>query len=301
MPYAKPVQLYLCNEWCFLGVGKFRFHRLYTNLFDYQYYSISDYKIFKWAKPADEAVENSMLNLIRAKQKISPPTWTEDFTNITERLTVLAALLRSKTVNDSFILTGSSCRYMPINGQPFIQWKFESHIATYGKSLIFFILPLMGRIFFLLFLKNTVLRAAALILSVHFMVYNMLMYLVTSAIFTCRWNGLDPNAGATWWCRSTGFLQQIHRACFLHCIWYSFEFMHLVFWMPWFFVAFKRLFNTVWWKTCSSPGYAAGIFFLFYFWCAENCWSHLPCGACTKKITNGKGIRLKWRLILSLV
>ncbi|MFN8252553.1 MAG: DUF3667 domain-containing protein [Ferruginibacter sp.] len=268
VPYAKPVQLYLVmSVLFFLGVGKIGSTDYIPNLFDYQYYSISDYKIFKWAKPADEAVENSMLNLIRAKQKAITTHLAEDFAHNGALDSAGGMWLRSKTVNDSFYINRQQLQVYANNlGSRLFNEKFESHIATYGKSLIFFILPLIAAFFFLLFFKKIRFYGAALILSVHFMVYNMLMYLVTSAIFYLPYKWFGSKAGGYLmapfdWVFYNKFTEPVSTFVFG----YSFEFMHLVFWMPWFFVAFKRLFNTVWWKNLLISWLCSRVFFYFIF------------------------------------
>jgi hypothetical protein len=45
----------------------------------------------------------------------------------------------------------------------------------------------------------------------------------------------------------------------------EFEFLHLLFWIPWLYIAFRRLFNTVWWKNLLIAYFCSRIFFFFIF------------------------------------
>jgi hypothetical protein len=45
----------------------------------------------------------------------------------------------------------------------------------------------------------------------------------------------------------------------------QFEFLHLLFWMPWLFVAFKRLFNIPWWQNLLLSYFLSKVFYFLIF------------------------------------
>lgn len=268
VPYAKPVQLYLVMSVVFfLGVGKIGSTDYIPNLFDYQFYSISDYKIFRWAQPVDEAVENGITGMINHKQTAITEELTEGLKQYKRLDSAGGLLLKSKKLQDSFYIAGPKVPvYINNVSSSLFNEKFSSHIATYGKSLIFLMLPLIAAFLFLLFYKKIRFYGAALIFSVHFMVYNMLVYLVTSAIFYLPLKWYGSNAGQYLMAPFdllfyNKYAQPVSSFLFGN----SFEFMHLVFWMPWFFVAFKRLFGTIWWKNLLISWLCSRIFFYLIF------------------------------------
>lgn len=268
VPYAKPVQLYLVmSVLFFLGVSKIGSTDYIPNLFDYQYYSLSEYKTLQWTKPVDEAVEKGMLHLIKEKQQEITADLRKNLLKRGSIDTAGGMWVISRAVSDSFYLTRQQAQvYMNHVGSRLFNEKFDGHIATYGKSLIFFILPLIAAFLFLLFFKKIRFYGAALILSVHFMVYNMLAYLVTSAIFYLPLKWFGSKAGFYLmtpfeWVFYNKFTAPVSS----FVLGGSFEFMHFIFWMPWLFVAFKRLFNTVWWKNLLISWFCSRVFFYLIF------------------------------------
>lgn len=268
VPYAKPVQLYLVMSIIFfLGVTKIGSTDYIPSLFDYQYYSLSDYKIFKWAKPVDEAFEKGMVNMITAKQNEIAAGLKETNTSTSKFDTTGGLWLKSRLVTDSLYIDKSHIPvYINNTAGKILNLKFSGSIATYGKSLIFFILPFMAAFIFLLFFKKIKYYGSALTLSVHFMVYNMLVYLVTSAIFYLPIKWFHSNAGTYLMAPFEWiFYNKVTEPFSSFVFGGSFEFMHIVFWMPWFFIAFKRLFNTVWWKNLLISWFCSRVFFYLLF------------------------------------
>lgn len=268
VPYAKPVQLYLVMSIVFfLGVSKIGSTDYIPSLFDYEYYSLSDYRILKWAKPADEAFEKGMFNLIKSKHSEIAGNLMK-VTKYNDELDTAGGIwLKARQISDSLYINKQQLPVYTYNtASKILNIKFSSSIATYGKSLIFLILPLMAAFIFLLFFKKIKHYGSALTLSVHFMVYNMLMYLVTSAIFYLPYKWFGSRAG--------GYLMAPFDWIFYNkytepvssfVLGPSFEFQHLVFWMPWFFAAFKTLFNTVWWKNLIISWLCSRVFFYLIF------------------------------------
>jgi hypothetical protein len=268
VPYAKPVQLYLVMSIIFfLGVTKIGSKDYIPTMFDYQYYSLSDYGFLKWAKPADEAIESRIFKMINDKQSEIADGLSKTSTPNSKLDTAGGLWLKSRLVTDSLYITKAQMPvYINNTAGKILNLKFSSSIATYGKSLIFLILPFMAAFIFLLFFKKIKYYGSALTLSVHFMVYNMLVYLVTSAIFYLPIKWFHSNAGSYFMAPFEWiFYNKITEPVSSFVFGQSFEFMHLVFWMPWFFIAFKRLFNTVWWKNLLISWLCSRVFFYLIF------------------------------------
>jgi hypothetical protein len=268
VPYAKPVQLYLVMSVVFfIGVSKIGSTDYIPSLYDYKYNYISDYSLFKWAAPLDKKIDNSINNLIQNKQteleNYVVKTYQEnDMTDSTG-----GTWIKSMEKKDSFYVSAkNSPMYFEKIARNIFLAKFKSNISTYGKTFIFAILPLVAGFFFLAFFKKIKYYGAALILSVHFMVYNMLFYLVTSAIYYLPRNWFHTEAGSylmkPFWLI---FYNQYTRPVSEFVFGNGFEFQHLLFWVPWFFVAFKRLFNAVWWKNILISWLCSRLFFFFIF------------------------------------
>lgn len=268
VPYAKPVQLYLVMSIIFfLGVTRIGVTDYIPNLFDYQFYSLSDYKLLKWAKPVDDAVNDGMLELIKTKQEHMIQEIDKSYASDSLLDRSGGMWVRSKRLNDSFYLGAKELHVYTSNmATRLFNEKFNSHIATYGKTLIFSLLPLMAAVFFLIFFRKLKFYGAALILSVHFMVYNMLVYLVTSAIFWLPYKWFNSNAGSYLMTPfSLVFYNKLTAPVSAFILGPGFEFQHLLFWMPWFFIAFKRLFNIVWWKNLLISWLCGRVFFYLIF------------------------------------
>lgn len=264
VPYAKPVQLYLVMSIIFfLGVTKIGSTDYIPNIFDYQYYSLSNYKLFKWAAPVDTAFENGMFSLIKSKQiEIA-----EGLKNNSDTDSAGGLWLKSRLATDSIYLSKTQLPvYINNTAGKILNSKFNGSIGTYGKSLIFLMLPVMAAFIFLLFFKKIKYYGSALTLSVHFMVYNMLVYLVTSAIIYLPLKWFGSRAGNYLMAPfELIFYNRFTEPFSTFVFGEGFEFMHLIFWMPWFFIAFKTLFNTVWWKNLLISWFCSRVFFYLIF------------------------------------
>ncbi len=268
VPYAKPVQLYLVMSVVFfIGVSKIGSTDYIPSIFDYQYYSLSDYKILKWAKPVDKAVKNGMLHLIDKKHAEISTKITQSFGKYEDIDSTGGFWIKTNSVNDSIYIDKQHLPvYLDQKTSDYFNTQFRANIATYGKTLIFFILPLLAAFLFLFFFKKLKYYGAALIFSVHFMVYNMLFYLVTSAIYYLPRNWFNTEAGSYlmepfWLVFYNSYTRPVSEFLFGN----GFEFQHLLFWMPWLFVAFRRLFNTVWWKNLLLSWFCSRLFFYLIF------------------------------------
>jgi Protein of unknown function (DUF3667) len=268
VPYAKPVQLYLVMSIIFfLGVTKIGVTDYIPALYDYQYYKVSNYKTLKWAKPVDDAVNRGIIKLIYTKHEVIVKDVEEMLKKYGELDSTGGIMLQNKTATDSIYISKQRIPvYIDDAAKRMFNIKFKTSIAAYGKTLIFFILPFIAAFIFLFFFKKLKYYGAALIFGVHFMVYNMVFYLVISCIYKLPKIWFDSNIGFNLTKPFELLFYNSYAAPVSNfLIGQGFEFDHFLFWMPWLFFAFKRLFNTVWWKNVLISWICCRIFFFLIF------------------------------------
>jgi hypothetical protein len=151
------------------------------------------------------------------------------------------------------------------------QSMFNANVGTFSKTLIFVLLPIFAAFFILFFFKKIKYYGAALIFATHFMVYNLCVYSLAELINVFS---THINKGLSWWMMKpfdlllyNQYIAPISEIIFGG----SFEFFHLVYWMPWLFIAFKRLFNTVWWKNLIISYTCSRVFFYLIFGVLKKC------------------------------
>ncbi len=268
VPYAKPVQLYLVMSIIFfLGVSKLGVTDYIPSLYDYTYYPLSGYKTLQWTKPLDEAVNRGIIKLIYAKHEETAKELNETLLKYGDLDSTGGILLKTKQGKDSLYLTKEKLPlYVDNVARQTFRARFKSSITAYGKTLIFFILPVIAAFIFLIFFKKIKYYGSALIFAVHFMVYNMLFYLVTSCIYKLPviWFGSQIGYNLTKPFELL-FYNKVTAPVSTFLIGSGFEFDHFIFWMPWLFFAFKRLFNTVWWKNLLISWICCRVFFFLIF------------------------------------
>jgi hypothetical protein len=144
--------------------------------------------------------------------------------------------------------------------------NFQSHISSYSKTLIFLTLPFIAGVFFLFFFKRLKMYGASLILATHFMVYNLCFFILHSVIdmwprrifnTTNVPNLMDPFR----WLFTNETTAPVAQSIFGS----TFEFLHLLFWMPWLIIAFNRLFHRPWWVNVIVAYICSRIFFYLIF------------------------------------
>ncbi len=145
------------------------------------------------------------------------------------------------------------------------QRLYSNSIGAFSKTFIFILLPFFAGFFFLIFFKKVKYYGASLMLATHFMIYNLCIYSLNVLL-----NYIVKNL--------TGLKDSLLMYPFKAIIFNktiepytelifgsSFEFFHLIFWMPWLYIAFKRLFNTVWWKNIIISYLCSRVFFYLIF------------------------------------
>lgn len=265
VPYAKPVQLYLVVAVIFyMIVTKVGVTDYIPYYGDHHYFTLSGYRAFTWAEPLDKAVENGIDSLWVEKGRAIQSEITAEISNRLEKDGSFKIMGRGKT--DSLFIPSEKIPVYAFKEMTSARWDmFHYKVSAFGKTLIFVLLPIFAAFFFLFFFKKIKYYGAALILSTHFMVYNLCIYALNSLVNIGPGNFIKGAKG--WltkpldWIFYNQYTEPVSN--FIFGSW--FEFIHLLFWMPWFLLAFKRLFNTVWWKNILISYCCSRVFFFLIF------------------------------------
>lgn len=132
-----------------------------------------------------------------------------------------------------------------------------------------YFIPIIGMVFFLTFRRRLKYYGAALILATHFLVFNLLLYMVFMVlnflpeklflgdIFTRIPNNLVAILFYN------DLLAPVSEMVL--GLYQGFEAIHILFWTGWFFLAFKRLFNLHWLRNPLTSYLLSRVFFLLIF------------------------------------
>lgn len=265
IPYANPVQLYLVvNLIFYLVVSKVGVTDYIPNMGDHKYYRVSDYPLLQWTSPLDMAVEKSIDSAYYRKQLSVNQALQEYYSQTTDEQGQIK--IYGPWRRDSTLIPADKMKLMSFEEtRKLTRSAFSANVKTYGKTLIFLLLPLIALIFFLLYRHRLKYFGAALTLATHFMVYNLCFYSL-HALINVGPIYINENAGG-WMMKPFYYIfYNDYTGPVSSFIFGSeFEFMHFLFWMPWLFIAFRRLFETPWWKNLLASYLCSKIFFFFIF------------------------------------
>jgi hypothetical protein len=264
-PYAKPIQLYLVVAFAFIIIiSKVGVTDYIPSENDHHYYYLSAHKMFGWAAPIDEWAVNSIDSIWVKKGRLIQKALEEENTEYFVKDNQFVLLGRGN--KDSLVLSTDKVPLISFRQMTEVRSKmFHASVGTFSKTLIFILLPVFASFFFLLFFKKIKYYGSSLILATHFMVYNLCVYSL-NAVISIAPGYISPKMQG-WllkpfdWLLYNPYLRPFSEFVFGG----EFEFFHLLFWMPWFFIAFKRLFNTVWWKNLLISYLCSRIFFYLIF------------------------------------
>jgi Protein of unknown function (DUF3667) len=264
VPYAKPIQLYLVVAFLFyIIVSKVGVTDYIPSHEDHHYFALSDYKLLGWTKPIDEWVVNSIDSL-----------WVNKGRKIQSEIEI--GLKENYVKNNGLVLVGRGkidSITLPIEKIPVMAFRqmqvlrqnaYYNSIGAFAKTFIFVLLPFFAGFLFLIFFRKIKYYGASLILATHFMIYNLCFYSLVAIInFATSFTGYHKSL----------LMYPLNKLLFNDTIapfsdfifGGPFEFLHLVFWMPWLYIAFKKLFNTPWWKNLLISYACSRIFFYLIF------------------------------------
>jgi Protein of unknown function (DUF3667) len=268
VPYAKPVQLYLVVAFVFyMVVSKVGLTDYIPTYGDQQFFTLSDYKLFNWAKPLDNWVINGIDSMwVRKGKQIEKKISYIDSVEFMQNKTFVLYGRGKMDVRDSVVM--SPDKLPVVSFREMVQVRkaeYDAKISTYGKTLIFILIPIIACLFFLIFFKKIKYYGAALILATHFMIYNLCIYSL---------RGLIDFAPSKYYPQIRGWTTIPFRAILYSekiapfsglVFGSSFEFLHLLFWMPWLSIAFRKLFDTAWWKAILFSYICSRVFFYLIF------------------------------------
>jgi hypothetical protein len=265
VPYAKPIQLYLVVAIAFYFiVTKVGVTDYIPSFGDHQFYSLSTYKPFAWAEPLDLKVEGGIDSIWDRKGREME---TRILKNINSQREDDGSykIVKDDGTDSLFIAADKIPIYAERSMNKQRNQMFHEKVGTLGKTFIFILLPIFASFFLLFFFKQLKYYGAALILATHFMVYNLCFYALNAALSiwpTMFFKGLHSWTSIPF---NAIFYNKYSEPFSSIVFGGSFEFIHLLFWMPWLFLAFRRLFNPSWWKNLLISYLCSRIFFYLIF------------------------------------
>jgi hypothetical protein len=265
VPYAKPVQLYLVVAVLFyVVVSKVRVTDYIPQFGDHKYYFVSDYHLLKWASPLDNWIVNRIDTMWAKKGNEIQQSFAKQ--DGPQSAGQEAMNLYGKNKADSLLIPAGKTEVYLYQQMRLYRWSmFQAKIGTYAKTFIFILLPVFAGFFFLLFFKKIKYYGAALILSTHFMVYNLCAYTIYAIVNEWPYQ-LHKDLGG-WmfkpfdWLLYNKYLEPVST----FILGEPFEMIHIIFWMPWLFLAFKRLYSAAWWKNLLISYLCCKVFFFLIF------------------------------------
>jgi Protein of unknown function (DUF3667) len=237
VPYAKPLQLFfICNLVFFFVAGWIGFTDFNPHFGDHTYNSISDPALMRWFAPAertwDDAISQTGANKAYALGHISAPD---------------QALL----FNENWFKN------------PFMQ-KFHHSSGVYGRTFIILLVPLSALLIFVFWRKHFQYGGAAVIFATHFISFYMLAFCIMSLFnytlerSTYAWLSPFHYLIALYtWEPLTPLLDFVFGS--------SFSYLHMVLFVPYLFLAFKRLFAPAWWANLFASFWISRILFYLLF------------------------------------
>ena len=268
VPYAKPIQLFLVVNLIFYFVLHFSHVTDYTpGQYDHKYFVISDNNAFKYFKPIDSAVINGIDHLSKRKQE-------EFLEEQQDRQARVKASFVGNNMDDKW--KGDSAAF--VNADPKITSKFaaiglfnaefDHKVSGYSKSLVFLLVPFMALIFFLFFFWKLKYYGSALVLATHFMVYNMCFFCLHVLTYWIPMRlGLFPREANISLFSPFQFIFYNKTMTPISTLLFgsNFEMLHLIFWIPWMFIAFRKLWNLPWWLSLTGSYLCSRIFFYLIY------------------------------------
>jgi hypothetical protein len=257
VPYAKPVQLFIIVNLCFyLFVSYLQRTDYVPAAYDNRGSFISYRPGLGWTAPLDSAIQNSIDTL--RTQRLA--TYT---------IPVKAGVSYKAFQEEMAGKDRGFSRLMEEQRQQSFFNVYDQRVSFFSKTLIFLLIPVFAGLFYLVFHRQLVYYGAALILASHFLVFNLLFYMIMAAI-----NHLPHK----WFHTETGNLLISKGAnALLYNEWTApfsrvalgyygaYEALHVIFLGGWLFFAFQRLFRLSLWKNLIVSYLLARLAFILIF------------------------------------
>jgi hypothetical protein len=252
VPYAKPLQLFIIINIVFFLFFTYVPRTDYVpSVSDERSSQISERPLMKWAAPLD----NLLAKWIRDLRTNKLDSWQTSKENNRRYLKYSAFYEGPGLIGNTRAL----------NNYAFLQ-EYDQKVKVFAKSLLFLLIPVIGLLFYTAFSKKIKFYGAAMILSTHFMVFNLSFYLIVQAISLLLQIWL-PSSSLTHLIFGTllynDYLKGFSEIFF--GLYNGFEALHIVGWMLWLFFAFKRLFCISWLYNIVLSYLLSRIIFLMIF------------------------------------
>jgi hypothetical protein len=262
--YAKPIQLYLVVAFLFyIVVTKIGVSDYIPAYGDHNYFFLSGHKLFSWAEPIDKWAVASIDSLWERKgRELQQPIediFKESYTKSD------SLIINNLEKTDSVVLNTNKIPILSYNKMRMLRQRlYNNSIGTFSKTFIFVLLPFFAAFFFLFFFKKIKYYGASLILATHFMIYNLCIYSLISILNFTTKSLFGVKNIIMYPFNKLLFNETI--APFSQIFFGSvFELFHIIFWGAWLAIAFKRLFETSWWKAIFISYVCSRVFFYLIF------------------------------------
>lgn len=261
VPYAKPVQLFIIVNLAFYLLVSYLHRSDYVPAaYDNNSSFISERPFLKWTEPLDLGIKRNIDSLRSHK--------LEHYRSYGAKGTSYY-VFRSFFDKDSLQHKADPPSVIEQRRQLAFFNTYDQKIAVYSKTLIFLLVPVFALLLYLCFYKRLQYFGSALILSTHFVVFNLLLYMMLVALsdLPYQWFGVKELRGLPF--RLAGLVMyNPYTSGFFTAVlglYQGWEALHILFLGGWLFIAFKRLFQLPWWQNLLASYLLARIFYILVF------------------------------------
>lgn len=264
--YANPIQLYLVVSVLFyFTVTKIGVTDYTPGYGDQKYHLLSDYTTFKWAAPLDSAVIRGIDKMHLKYFEETRQHLLERFETVKDSATGLYRI-RNFSNNDAAFVNKEQLYAIAGNeAQKLFLKSFDASVSTLSKTFIFVMLPFMAGLLFVFFFRSLKYYGAALVLATHFMVFNLCFFIMHCLVNWLPYRLWGEDFGSILFRPINPLFRGATGPYFEFLFGNSFAFFHFLFWMPWLFIAFKRIANKPWWFNLLASYICSRVFFFLLF------------------------------------
>jgi hypothetical protein len=175
----------------------------------------------------------------------------------------------SFNVHRIFFMKDSFAGYSDITYRQMFLNNYDQRVSVFSKTLIFLLIPVFAIILFCFFPRRLKYFGSALNLSTHFLVFNLLFYILLFAVSSLpyKWFAIDSMRGLPFKAIKellyNPLMHSFSKAVF--GLYEGFEALHIIFWGTWLFIAFRRLFQLHWLINILASYVIARLFFILVF------------------------------------
>jgi hypothetical protein len=261
VPYAKPMQLFIIvNVVFYFSVSYLHRSDYIPAAFDNNSSPISQRPFLNWTRPVDKGIVSG-IDSLRANK----------FRHYIARGSVGASYYVYKSSYDTALLNNSQLLTPENKEKKMLAFLniYDQKVSVYSKTLIFLLIPVFALLLYFFFYKRLKYFGSALILSTHFITFNLLFYVMLVGLSDLPWK----------WFHSRTFMALPFKAAavvfynsytsdFFTAVlglYQGYEALHVLALGLWLFLAFRRLFDLPWWQNLLASYFLARIFYILVF------------------------------------